>query len=102
MSLLQVRIQIVLLLVNSIMAIRYRGDLTDLNENQISKFLYAFEGIGAIFAGSFLIAYLSGLPTDVVHHSHPTLRLVISVFEGIFVLLIFVAIIASRWTAKKE
>jgi len=73
-----------------------------LNDGQISKFLFAFEGIGAIFTGTFLVAYLLGLPTDVVYHSDPTLRLVISIFGGIFVLLIFLAIIASRWTAKKE
>jgi hypothetical protein len=76
--------------------------LSDLNYDQISKFLFVFEGIGAIFAGAFLVAYLSGLPTDVVYHSDPTLRLVLSIFGGIFILLIFVALIASRWITKKE
>jgi hypothetical protein len=76
--------------------------LSDLNYDQISKFLFVFEGIGTIFAGAFLVAYLSGLPTDVVYHSDPTLRLVLSIFGGIFILLIFVALIASRWITKKE
>lgn len=76
--------------------------LSDLNDDQISKFLFVFEGIGAIFIGAFLTAYLLGLPTDIVYHSDPRLRLVLSIFGGIFILLIFVALIASRWTTKKE
>jgi len=31
-----------------------------MNENQISNFLIIFEGIGAIFIGAFLTAYLLG------------------------------------------
>jgi hypothetical protein len=85
------------------MALRYwRIDLLHLNDNQVSKFLYVFEGIGAIFAGGFLIAYLLGLPTDVVYHSDPTLRLVLSIFGGILVLLILVAVIFLRGPKKKE
>jgi hypothetical protein len=102
LPLLQVRIQIVLLFVNSIMAIRYREDLTYLNENQISKFLYAFEGIGAIFAGAFLIAYLSGLPTDVVYHSGPTLRMILSLFGGLLIILVIIGLLISALNKKKD
>ena len=73
-----------------------------MNEGQTSKFLFVFEGIGTIFIGAFLVAYLLGLPTDIVYHSDPTLSLVLSIFGGIFILLIFVALIASRWITKKE
>jgi hypothetical protein len=76
--------------------------MSNLNDDQISKFLFVFEGIGAIFIGSFLTAYLLGLPTYNVYHSDPTLRLVLSIFGGIFILLIFVALIASRRKTKKE
>jgi len=71
--------------------------LPELNDGQISKFLFVFEGIGAIFAGAFLMAYLLGLPTDIVYHSDPTLRLVLSIFGSIFV-----AFIVSMGTKKKE
>jgi hypothetical protein len=77
-------------------------DLLHLNDSQISKFLFVFEGIGSVFAGAFLIAYLLGLPTDVVHHSGPTLRLVLSIFGGILVLFILVAIIFLKGSKKKE
>ena len=61
-----------------------------MNDSQISKFLFVFEGIGVIFLGLFLIAYLTGLPTDIVYHSDPSLRLLLSV-SGV-VLVFFVAI----------
>lgn len=85
------------------MALRYwRIDLLHLNDNQVSKFLFVFEGIGAIFAGAFLVAYLLGLPTDVVYHSDPTLRLLLSIFGGILVLLILVTVVVLRGPKKKE
>lgn len=72
-----------------------------MDENQISSLLVAFEGIGAIFAGAFLLAYLLGLPTDVVYHSDPNLRLVLTIVGGIFVLLTFVTIVVFMRTKKK-
>jgi len=71
-----------------------------LNESQISKFLYTFEGIGVILAGSFLIAYLSGLPTDVVNHSDPTLRIVLSIFGGVAIILVFAGLLISKFTKR--
>lgn len=73
-----------------------------LNDNQISKFLFVFEGIGAVFTGAFLIAYLLGLPTDVVYHSDPTLRMILSIFGGILVLLILLSVVVLRGAKHKE
>jgi hypothetical protein len=73
-----------------------------MNDNQISNLLVAFEGIGAIFAGAFLLAYLLGLPTDVVYHSDPNLRLVLTVVGGIFVLLTLVTFGVFIRTKEKE
>jgi hypothetical protein len=85
------------------LALRYwRIDLLHLNDNQVSKFLFVFEGIGAIFAGAFLVAYLFGLPTDVVYHSDLTLRLVLSIFGGILVLFILVTVVVLRGPKKKD
>ncbi len=69
-----------------------------MNESQISKFLFTFEGIGVILAGSFLLAYLSGLPTDVVNHSDPTLRIVLSIFGGVAIILVFAGLLISKFT----
>jgi len=71
-----------------------------LNESQISKFLYTFEGIGVILAGSFLIAYLSGLPTNVVNHSDSTLRIVLSIFGGVAIILVFAGLLISKFTKR--
>ena len=71
-----------------------------MNESQISKFLYTFEGIGVILAGSFLIAYLSGLPTNVVNHSDPTLRIVLSIFGGVAIILVFAGLLISKFTKR--
>ena len=71
-----------------------------MNESQISKFLFTCEGIGVILAGSFLIAYLSGLPTDVVNHSDPTLRIVLSIFGGVAIILVFAGLLISKFTKR--
>ena len=73
-----------------------------MNDGQISKFLYAFEGIGAIFVGAFLLAYLSGLPTNVVHHSDTNLRMILSVFGGILIILVIIALLISALNKKKD
>ncbi len=73
-----------------------------MNESQISKFLYTFEGIGTIFAGSFLLAYLSGLPTDVVNHSDPTLRMVLSLFGGVAIILVLIALLILAINKNKD
>jgi len=76
--------------------------LLGLNDNQISKFLFAFEGVGVVFAGSFLVAYLLGLPTDVVYHSDPTLRLILSLFGGLVIILVLATLLISILNRKKD
>jgi len=72
-----------------------------LNDDQISKFLFAFEGIGAIFVGAFLLAYLTGLPTYVVYHSDPNLRMILSLFGGLLIILIIIGFLVSFCYKKK-
>jgi hypothetical protein len=76
--------------------------MSNLNDGQISKFLFVFEGIGIIFIGSFLTAYLLGLPSYNVYHSDPTLRLVLSIFGTFLVLFVIVALGFSTWVNKKK
>jgi hypothetical protein len=76
--------------------------MSDLNDSQISKFVFVFEGIGSIFLGAFLVAYLMGLPTDVVYHSDPTLRMILSIFGGIVIILVIIALLISVLNKKKD
>ena len=73
-----------------------------MNNDQISKFIFAFEGIGVIFVGAFLLAYLMGLPTDLVYHSDSTLRMILSIFGGIVVMLVLIALLISILNKKKD
>ena len=76
--------------------------MLDLNDNQISKFLFVFEGIGVLFAGAFLAAYLPGLPTSVVYHSDPTLRMILSLFVGLLIILVIIGLLVSALNKKKD
>ena len=73
-----------------------------MNESEISKFVFALEGIGAIFLGTFLVVYLMGLPTDAVYHSDPTLRIILSVFGGILLILVIFSLLISTLDKKKS
>ena len=75
--------------------------IPNLNDNKISKFLYTFEGIGAVFIGAFLVAYLMGLPTNVVHHSNPNLRMILSISGGLLLILVSIALLISTLNKKK-
>jgi hypothetical protein len=73
-----------------------------LEGGQVSRFLFALEGIGAIFLGAFLVAYLMGLPTSAVYHSDPTLRMVLSIFGGSLIVLILFALIISVFRKRRD
>lgn len=72
-----------------------------MNYGRISKFLFVFEGIGVVFLGLFLIAYLAGLPTDIVYHSETSLRLLLSIFGVVFVLFVAFGFILARFKISK-
>ena len=72
-----------------------------MDDDQISKFLFAVEGIGAIFVGAFLSAYLMGLPTYVVYHSDPNLRMILSFFGGLLIILVLIGLLVSFLNKKK-
>ena len=73
-----------------------------MKDSQISKLLFVFEGIGVIFLGAFLVAYLMGLPTYVVYHSDPTLRMILSLFGGLLILLVSIALLITALNKKKD
>jgi hypothetical protein len=64
-----------------------------LSDKKINKFLFAIQGLGAVFVGIFLAAYLGGLPSTDVLHSEPTFRIPLFIFGAVLVFLLLSAFI---------
>ncbi len=62
-------------------------------------FLFAVEGVGAVFVSVFLAAYLAGLPTTAVLHSEPAFKVLLSVF-GVLLLILICAVIVISATVE--
>lgn len=68
------------------------------SNRSLSKFLFAVEGVGAVFVGIFLAVYLGGLfanPQTTVFHSEPTIRLALTVLGGALLILILAGIVIA-------
>ena len=63
-----------------------------LSDRQTVKFLFAVQGLGAVFVIIFLAAYLGGLPSTNVLHSEPIFRIPLAIFGVAFLALTIVAI----------
>ena len=63
--------------------------------------LYSLEGVGAVFIGVFLAAYLGGLPTTTVLHGEPAFKIPLIVFGAAFLILILATVILAA-VSKKE
>ena len=66
-----------------------------LSDKQTRTFLFAVQGVSAIFVGLFLAAYLSGLPTTAVYHSDPNVRFLLSIFGVAVLALILASIVVA-------
>jgi hypothetical protein len=66
-----------------------------LSGKQKNLFLYITQGVGAIFVGIFLAAYLGGLPSTVVLHSEPAFRIPLSIFGAVLLALVLSACILA-------
>ena len=76
-----------------------------MNNNKLTKFLFAVEGVGAVFVFVFLTAYLGGLfytPQTTVLHSDWTLtfRIPLAIFGATLLVLVLITI-AIAATKKK-
>jgi hypothetical protein len=71
------------------------------NLKWVDKFLYAAEGIGAVFVGLYLAAYLGGLPSTAVLHSEPALRIPLALFGATLLILVLVGILLRITQPKK-
>jgi len=66
-----------------------------LSDKQTATFLFAVQGVGAVFVGIFLAAYLAGLPSTAVLHSEPIFRSLLSVIGVLLLIFIFTALVLS-------
>ncbi len=65
------------------------------NDKKINILTLATDGVGALFIGIFLSAYLAGIPTTAVFHSDPTVRLALAITGTIFLILVLTTIITA-------
>lgn len=68
------------------------------SSRSLSKLLFAVEGVGAVFVGIFLAAYLGGLfviPQTTVFHSDPIVRLALIVLGGALLVLVLATVIVA-------
>ena len=65
------------------------------DERKIHFLQFTTEGIGAIFVGIFLTAYLAGIPTTTVYHSDPIVRMSLTITGIMFLILILLTVIAA-------
>ncbi len=76
-----------------------------LTNGQVKVYLFAVEGVGAVFFGIFLTVYLLGLrdlPGDMVYHSEPVFRMLLSIFGSLLIAFAFIAFILSIIVNKKN
>ena len=71
-----------------------------ITEKKVNKLLLATQGVGAIFVGIFLAAYLGGLPSTDVLHSEPAFRISLIIFGAVFLALILSAVILATYSKK--
>ena len=71
-----------------------------LSGSQITKFLFAVEGVGIVFVGIFLVAYIGGLPTTTVLHSEPVFRLSLTIIGLAFLVMILATVILAIYKRR--
>ncbi len=73
-----------------------------LSDKKLTAFLLSIEGVGAVFIGIFLAAYLGGLPTTAVLHSEPVFRIPLAIFGAVLLELVFAVLVIAALTKKAE
>ena len=71
-----------------------------LSEKQINAFLFVTQGVGAVFVGIFLAAYLAGLPTTAVFHSEPAFRIPLTILGAALLIMVLSASVLAVLSKK--
>ena len=73
-----------------------------LTDKRISNFLFITQGVGAIFVGIFLVAYLGGLPSTNVLHNEAVFRIPLSILGVVLLVLILATVIVAAFQRKNN
>lgn len=71
-----------------------------LSDRRTATFLFALQGVGAVFVGIFLAAYLGGLPSTAVLHSEPVFRIPLFIFGAVLLVLVLSALVLAVLSKK--
>jgi hypothetical protein len=71
-----------------------------LSDKRISTFLFVTQGIGTVFVGIFLAAYLGGLPSTNVLHSETAFRIPLTILGVVLLVLILATIIVAAFKER--
>ena len=71
-----------------------------LANKKITTVLFSLQGIGAVFVGIFLAAYLGGLPTTTVLHSEIAFRIPLIIFGAALLVLVFLTVVLAVFPKK--
>ncbi len=67
------------------------------SEKRVTQFLFATQGVGAVFVGIYLAAYMAGLPSTDVLHSEPAFRIPLMVFGAVLLVLVLATVILAAY-----
>ena len=73
-----------------------------LSDKRISNFLFVTQGVGTVFVGIFLAAYLGGLPSTNVLHSEAAFRIPLTILGVVLLVLILATIIVAAFQRKNN
>jgi len=73
-----------------------------LKEKQTRTFLFAAQGVGAIFVAIFLAAYFGGLPSTATLNSEQSFIVSQTIVGAAFIAFVFVALILAFITKQKK
>jgi Zn-dependent protease with chaperone function len=73
-----------------------------LTDKQVSNFLFATQGVGVIFVGIFLTAYLGGLPSTNVLHNEAAFRIPLTLLGVVLLVLILATVIVAAFQRKNN
>jgi hypothetical protein len=64
-------------------------------KKQFGRFAFLTQAVGALFFAVFLASYALALPSNQVLHGEPIFRSSLSIFGGLFLTLVVIAIMLS-------
>jgi hypothetical protein len=76
--------------------------LLQLKRNQLARFVFLTQGIGALSYAVFIASYALALPSNRVLHGEPIFRIPLSIFGGLFILSIVMLLILSFIVKPEE